>query len=244
MNLLEALQRIDSMKALELLGLTADSQGSYIKFPCECGATASLKAYGDKKNMWYCPTCKKGNHIVALAMQKKNLDYMHTRQELLNKCGQTGFKYPEPLQLVYELTYHKYIEEQQITAETCKTLGIGVPKGKAMLSGCVAFSVMYDGKRIAYYGLRLKNLQPVFHRSFNPEHHLYNFTTEAQHFTTDLYECVRMIQDGKNTVCNFGLPYLSQRHIELLNKLKFLQFHTKESEIINQAKNLQCFHKF
>jgi len=53
-------------------------------------------------------------------------------------------------ELIYELEYDKYLENQGITEIAAKTLGIGKPKGKTMLSGAVAFTVTNDVKKIAY----------------------------------------------------------------------------------------------
>ncbi len=98
-----------------------------------------------------------------------------------------------------------------------------------MLSGCVAFTVHdEDGKRIAYYGIRMKDIKPVFHKSFNPELYLYNYhridpETDV-HFTTDMFDCIRIISSGRQSVCNFGLPYLSTEQISLLQRLKYVSF--------------------
>ena len=62
--------------------------------------------------------------------------------------------------------------------ERCKKLGVGKPKGKTMLSGCLAFTVYREGKKIAYYGIRLSDRSPAYHKSFNPELYLYNYQAD------------------------------------------------------------------
>jgi hypothetical protein len=133
------------------------------------------------------------------------------------------------LTLEYELQYNKFLEAQGISEEVVREYGIGVPKGKTMLSGCIAFTVHNEnGNKIAYYGIRMKDLKPVFHKSFNPELYLYNYhriepETDV-HFTTDIFDCVRILSLGRQSVCNFGLPYLSTEQLSLLQRLKYLSF--------------------
>jgi hypothetical protein len=119
-----------------------------------------------------------------------------------------------------------------------------------MLSGCIAFTVLDElDRKIAYYGIRIKDGRAVFHNSFNPELYLYNFsridTDQEVLFTTDIVECARLISRGQQAVCNFGLPYLSTAHFALLNKCKYvsLSFEIKNiDEIALQAvRNLQTF---
>jgi hypothetical protein len=74
-----------------------------------------------------------------------------------------------------------------------------------MLSGCVAFTVHDEnGNKIAYYGIRMKDLKPVFHSSFNPELYLYNYhridpETDV-HFTTDMFDCIRILSSGRRKI--------------------------------------------
>jgi ribosomal protein L37AE/L43A len=63
----ETLQAVDTLKALKIVGIDGGQQGAYVYFPCTgCGKQAVIKAYGDKKNIWYCPECKDKGHIISL----------------------------------------------------------------------------------------------------------------------------------------------------------------------------------
>jgi len=55
MNYTETLQTVDTLKALKLLGIEAEQKGAYIYFPCSCGNTKVIKAYGEKKNDFSSP---------------------------------------------------------------------------------------------------------------------------------------------------------------------------------------------
>lgn len=55
----------------------------------------------------------------------------------------------------------------------------------------------------------------------NPEFYLYGChhpvdPTQEVWITKDMFNCLRIIQSGKQSVCNFGLPYLSVRQYQLL----------------------------
>ena len=67
----EIIQASSTLKALKLIGIDGEGQVSYVKFPCECGKTAIVKTIGDKKNVWYCPSCKKAGNIITLAQSVK-----------------------------------------------------------------------------------------------------------------------------------------------------------------------------
>jgi ribosomal protein L37AE/L43A len=252
MNYAETLKAVDTIKALQLIEIEAEQHGSYVYYPCtECGQRAVIKAYGDKKNVWYCPECKSKGQIISLVMKFKGIEWEDAKKILKEKAVafSTG-KIKKELKKEYKLDYDRFLEQQRIPEDICKSLGIGRPEGKTMLSGCIAFTV-YDeiGKKIAYYGIRLKDGKAVFHNSFNPELYLYNFHNinpiEEVFFTTDMLECARLISKGQQAVCNFGLPYLSNTHLGLLQKCKYISFiyETKNLEkILKQAyQDLQIY---
>jgi hypothetical protein len=251
MNYLSTLTAVDGLKALEVLGIEGTQSGSYINYPCnKCGEKAVLKAYGEKKNLSYCPACKHASHIISLVMETKQVDWEVAKKILEKAIAHSAGKITKPITVSYTLEYDKYLEAQGIQEETARVLGIGRPKGKTMLSGAVAFTV-YDEKdlKVAYYGVRVKDGKSIFHRSFNPELYLYGFnrldTEQEVFFTSDLFDCVRLIQDGNQAICNFGLPYLSTAHLDLLQKCRLISFSPKVKnldEIALQAiKHLQAY---
>jgi len=63
MNYKQMLQAVDTEKVFTLLSINYRPQGAYFVFDCpKCEGKASIKIYGDSKNLFYCPTCKKGGH--------------------------------------------------------------------------------------------------------------------------------------------------------------------------------------
>ena len=42
--------------------------------PCRdtCAGNAVMKTYGDKKNLWYRPKCRKGGNLLRLAMDSNS----------------------------------------------------------------------------------------------------------------------------------------------------------------------------
>ena len=54
---------------------------------------------------------------------------------------QTAKPIAEEISRSYDLGYPKFLEEQGIPDALCKEYGIGQPKGRTMLAGCVAFTV-------------------------------------------------------------------------------------------------------
>ena len=70
MKYLEMLQAVDTMKALNLIGIEGGQTGAYVHYPCiKCEeGKAVIRAYGEKKNVWYCPGCKASGQIISLLM--------------------------------------------------------------------------------------------------------------------------------------------------------------------------------
>jgi len=252
MNYVNTLQAVDTMKALSLVGIEGGQSGAYIRYPCtKCEeGSAVIRAYGEKKNVWYCPECKRSGQIISLLMDKKEITWEEAKQLLTDKAiTYPASKLTKEISLAYELEYDNYLELQGISQDVCKELGIGRPKGKTMLSGCIAFAIYEQDKKIAYYGIRIKDGKPIFHHSFNPELYLYNYnrvdTGQDVYFTTDMLDCVKLLSRGQQAVCNFGLPYLSTTHFALLKQCKYVSFAYEMKyldEICFQAvKNLQNF---
>jgi len=59
-----------------------------------------------------------------------------------------------------------------------------------------------------------------------------------------MFDCVRLIAEGKQQVSNFGLPYLSAAHLELLQRCKFVDLKVEKQyiqeiskQVINNLKN-------
>jgi hypothetical protein len=242
------------MKALGLLGIDGTQQGAYIYFDCpKCQRKAAIKAYGEKKNLYYCPACKSSGHIIGLVMKTKNLEWKEANEFLSKALNENAKKITEELNIDYELLYHPFIKDKGITEDMCRFLGIGVPKGKTMLAGCVAFTVRdEEGMRVAYYGIRMKDGKTVFHKSFNPELYLYGFSNldlkKVVYFTTDIFRCVKSFEEEKQCLCNFGLPYLSPVQLDLLLDIDRIVFMVEEPAMktiaIQLAQYQRGFYKF
>lgn len=233
MNYKETLQAVDTEKALSLIGIKFQSQGAYAKFPClaeSCQGLAAIKEYGDRKNLYYCPTCKSSGHIISLAMKTKGITWDEAKELLLKSHTAKSSKITEELKMQYELHYGEFLKSKGLTEEECTLFEIGIPKGKTMLAGSVAFTVRNEeGKKIAYYGIKMKDGKPVFHSSFNPEHYLWSYHRIADKesvlfFTNDLFKCVRIQTGGFQSVCNFGLPYISKEQMDLLKDFSYVYF--------------------
>ena len=260
MNYTETLQSVDTLKALKLLGFVPEQKGAYLYFPCSCGDKKVIKAFGEKKNVFYCPKCKDSGHIIKLVseiMSENNTepwDFKKASKYLMDKAMTYGSTpITRELTMDYKLLYHPFLKEQGISEELASDLGIGFPQGKTMLSGCVVFTVHNEqGMKIAYYGIRLKDHKAIFHKSFNPELYLYNWhriqNEQEVLFATNLIECVRLIGEGKQAISNFGLPYLSAAHLELLQKCRFVEFSCEEQQIQEISKqvihNLKSYYRF
>ncbi len=245
----DAIQSVDTEKALSLLGLNTKKEGAYIRFAASCGHEVVIKCYGEKKNLIYCPECKKGSNIFQLALDMKGIDYA----DLVEKTARSARPIEEALKLNYELEWCKEMEKEGLDRELCQKFGVGKPKGKTMLSGCIAFSVHNEaGVKIAYYGIRLADRRPTFHKSFNPELYLFGYdkadTGEEVLVTTDMFSCLRHLAGGKQSVCNFGLPYLSSRQLELLSPFPRITFEwlfeEKNEIMLNVAQNIKTYHRF
>jgi hypothetical protein len=245
----EAIQRIDTKKAMTSIGLNSLQSGHYLKFQCQCGGSASIKLYGLKKNLWYCEGCKTGGNIVGLAMKTKNLEFQEAKNFLLEKADSPQ-PIGEPLQLDYELEFCSSLGEKGLPKEITQLFEVGRPKGKTMLSGCLAFAVRNDkGYKIAYYGIKPDGT-PKFHSSFNPETILYvpvplDFAKEVI-LTTDMVKCLIYTFDGKQACSNFGLPYLSQWHLDQLSQCEYLSidWQFEKREIATMVAELKCYHRF
>lgn len=242
-----ALQTIDPWKALSLLGFKPKPNHSYISYPCpSCGATASLKQWGPKKNILYCPKCAKGGNIISLAMEVKKIVYEEAIK-FLEKAVTPRKKLTTPFEKELELDYLDYLHQRGITEETAQDLHIGRPKGRGVFAGCIVF-LCHDenGMRLGYFGIKMTEGRA--NQFFNPELYLYGLNRGGDDLilVDDMFECVRLIQDGQNAVCNFGTPFLSIEQIELLKgktvKVKVNEAHKKEFAI--QSVDWDFFHKF
>ena len=255
MNYKDTLQAVDSEKALGLIGIEYHPQGAYLKFSCpqkDCDGISVIKTYGDKKNLYYCPKCKSSGHIISLVMLIKNVTWDEAKEILIKAKASDAKLITEELNIKYELQYCDFLKDKGITEEMCKSLEIGVPKGKTMLAGCVAFSVRDDaGMKVAYYGIRMKDGKPVFHKSFNPEFYVYNLCNVDQngmvYFFTDIFECLKY--NTHNTcICNFGMPYLSRTQLTLLQNVQQMVMVLPEDLVrpfaIQMAENQMNFHRF
>jgi len=255
MNYKDTLQAVDTLKALSVLGIESIQNGAYIFIDCpNCTQKAAIKAYGDKKNLFYCPSCKSSGHIISLVMKTKGIDWKEANEFLSSKAlNEIAKKITEELNINYELVYNDFIKCKGISEDMCHFLEIGVPKGKTMLAGCVAFAVRdEEGKKVAYYGIKMKDEKAVFHKSFNPELYLYNFCNldrkEIVYFTTNIFRCVKEIEAQQQCVCNFGLPYLSPFQIELLQDIERIVFMVDEPLVktlaIQLAQYQRGFYRF
>jgi len=234
----EIIQNANTLKALSILGITGQAQGSYIKFPCVCGQTATIKTVGDKKNVFYCPKCKKAGNIIMLCEEIRMVE-KNEAMIILEGAIITQKPIAEELKLSYELTYHDYLKTAGFSEEFCKAQEVGVPKGKAMLNGHLTFLIRDEnGMKVAYYGLSLKDRNPKFHQSFNPELYLYNLHMvkgDTVLIVSDILDCLRFIREGNPAVSNFGLPYLSQRQLEFIKGFQTIIFIDEESPVFKQA---------
>lgn len=254
MKYLKAIQTISTEKALKVLGLTIRKNGAYLYFPCPvCGNETAIRYYGDKKNISYCPDCKTGSNIVSLACKVKGMEFQEAKNFLIEKAITVDKPIDREINLTYELEWCDLMEKEGLNRELCEAIGIGKPKGKTMLSGCVAFSVHNEaGLKIAYYGIRIADRRPIFHKSFNPELYFlgYHAAEKDQEIivTTDIFSCIRHLAEGNQAIRNFGLPYLSSRQMELLLPFQFVTLEwlfTEKNEImLNVAQNLKGYCRF
>ena len=95
------MKSVDTEKALALLELEAKPKGAYFNFPCpKCEKGAVIKAYGEKKNVWFYPECKAKGHIISLAMLRRAVQYEEAAKFLQEKAtGKRGGKITEELKL-------------------------------------------------------------------------------------------------------------------------------------------------
>lgn len=243
MNYATLTRSVDTAKALSLLELEGKPNGAYYKFPCpKCKKEAVIRAYGEKKNVWFCPECKAKGHIVSLAMSQRGIEWQEASKFLEDKAVKLARrKIEKELKVTLDLEYHKKLEEEGISEDTAALFEIGKPKGKGIMAGHTAFAVFDgEGKKVAYFGIHIENGNTKVPSNFNPELYLYRWnhtdTENAVFFTPDMFECVRTVAGGKQSVCNFGLPYLSEAQLELLARCSMVIFSPKISrDIMNQA---------
>lgn len=243
MRYIEIMQAVDPLKALMALDKAPKCKGAYIYFDCSCGKTASIKAYGARKNLFICNHCKNKGHIIGLVCQAKEADWEGAKQWLKPFCASQR-RILTDLPFRYELQYSDILEKKGLSKEFCQEMGIGKPKGQKMLAGCIAFEVRDESKVVAYYGIRIKDGAPVFYRTFSPELYLWgeNGQYEDVILTRDMFECAKLISEGTPAVCNYGLPYLSPYQVETLKKHRSVTFKKDDSEIPRQLLDMSsCF---
>jgi hypothetical protein len=131
MRYAEAIQSVDTEKALSLLGFQSKKEGAYIRFTGLCGHEVVIRCDGDKKNVIYCHERKKGSNIFQLALDTKGIDYA----TLIERTVKSNRPIEKELTLNYELEWCPEMEKEGLDKELCEQLGVGRPKGKTMLSG-------------------------------------------------------------------------------------------------------------
>ena len=224
----EALQLINPFEALKTLKIKGKEEGAYIHFPCpKCQAEAVIRAYGEKKNIWYCPSCKLSGHIISLAMDIQKLDYEESKKLLLGRASAHDKLIEDELSLNYELEWCSFMQNEELKEEVCAYYGVGKPKEKAILAGHIAFTILNEHrKKIAYVGQRISDGKKWFPKNFNPDFYLYNFydidPEEEVILTPDMLECVRLLGQKKQAVSNFWLSYISFNQLEMLQRIKYL----------------------
>jgi hypothetical protein len=71
---------------------------------------------------------------------------------------------------------------------------------------------------------------------------------EETYFTTNMFDCLTIIQSGRQAVCNFGLPYVSSTQFSLIQNLDLISLFLEVDyirEIAHQfATNSVNFHRF
>lgn len=116
-----------------------------------------------------------------------------------------------------------------------------------MLAGCLTFAVRNEsGLKVAYYGIRLKNQQHVYHKTFNPELYLYglNLVKDYVILVKDMVNCVKRIAKGEPAICNFGLNYISPFQCKLLNNMDRVDITIQPEMALLLATQLSTYHRF
>ncbi len=243
----EAIRAVDTEKALGILGLQGEKDGSYLKFDAPCGHKVVIRTFGEKKNMIFCPDCKKGSNIFQLALNLKGISYA----DLVKKASKPQQPIEDELNLSYDLEWCKEMEKLELDQELCHTMFVGKPKGKTMLSGHIVFTVFNEkAVKIAYFGVKPDGAIKC-HSSFNAETYLYNYhncdPTEEVWITDNMFECLRLISQGKQACSNFGLPYLSVKQYLLLSDLDRVVFDwsgDKRDVAHSNIASLKTFYRF
>ncbi len=131
MNYANTLCAVDTSKALKLLQIDGSQHGAYIRYPChKCGKQAVIKAYGEKKNLWYCPECKGSGHIISLVMAISQCDWDTAKKLLEEKACFTGGKITKQLTLTYELEFDKNLKQHGHIPGNLQMFGVGKAQGE------------------------------------------------------------------------------------------------------------------
>lgn len=94
---------------------------------------------------------------LSLVMKVKGLDWNGANDFLIKACNSKVKRITEKLNVAYELFYNDYIQAKGVDKQICKTLQIGVHRGKTMLAGSVAFAVRdVKGMKVNYHGIKRK----------------------------------------------------------------------------------------
>jgi len=244
----EALQSINPKAALKALKIEGKEQGAYIHFPCpQCQEDAVIKAFGEKKNLWLCTKCKLSGHIISLAMNRQKMDYEDAKNFLLS-CTQYPNEEAEELNLDYTLEWCEFMEQEGLDKDWCEELGVGKPKGKTILAGYLAFTVLNENrKKVAYVGQRISDGKHYIPKNFNPELYLYNFCNiinpdEETIITPDVLDCARLLGQGKQAISTFWLTYISRKQLEYLQMLQYISLTGFGEETVNVAIVLARLH--
>ena len=173
-------------------------------------------------------------------MELQGLDYEPAKQFLLEKSS-LPTEMLEEINLNYTLEWCEFMQQNGLDKEVCEKLEIGRPKGQTKLSGCVAFAVYNENKKkVAYVGIKIGTGKLIIPKQFNPETTLFNLCNVDPDneviLVRDIMDCAKLLSNCKPAICNFGLPYLSRKQLDLLQTLTYLSLqgfgnHTNEIAI-------------
>jgi predicted RNA-binding Zn-ribbon protein involved in translation (DUF1610 family) len=237
---------------MELLGLEVTQAGKYVHFDCpECNKKAVSACYGEKKNLWICPECRAKGNIISLTMKLKGLPYEEAKTLLESKAVSLAVtKITDELNLILELYPHESIKD--FSPEFCQDYGIGYCR-KGIMAGHIAIPVHDEnGMKVAYVGVNAKTGKLKFPKNFNPDFYLWNCHRAHPdievYFTTSLMDALKIIQDDKQAVSNFGLPYISSEQLKLIQDFKmvslFLEIDYIRDISYQLATQTMFFHRF
>ena len=195
-----------------------------------------------KKNLFFWKGKNKGGNVIQFLVDKQGITHREAgiwlKKNMVKHTPKR--KIPE-----LELTYSYAVSQLGIEEETAKNFEIGVPKGKTIMAGKVAFRIYdKDNNPLGYIGLKDGWFYP---KGFEASEHLYNYNRRNGNqfcvLAPSPLVVAQLFQQNIPQAVGLFSPNISDTQVKLLKTFKYVFVNHAEPDKIIQKLSPYCYVK-